>query len=160
MEQVTDFKIFLTAIVAALTALWGWIGWLVIFLLICMALDHLSGSKVAKLKGEWTSKDARKGIAYKVGMLLTAAVAGIFDIVVQIILGSMPSLTLPFEYTIAFFPLVVVWYILTELGSIIENADDLGADIPNWLSGLLTVSKDLINKKVPVDLDKVDKEDE
>ena len=30
--------------------------------------------------------------------------------------------------------LVLVWYILTELGSIVENAGRLGAPLPAWLS--------------------------
>ena len=29
--------------------------------------------------------------------------------------------------------LVAVWYIFTELGSIVENAGALGAPIPGWL---------------------------
>ena len=34
-------------------------------------------------------------------------------------------------------PLVVVWYILTEAGSIIENAGALGAPIPAWLTKMV-----------------------
>ena len=34
-------------------------------------------------------------------------------------------------------PLVVIWYILTEAGSIIENAGALGAPVPGWLSKMI-----------------------
>ena len=37
---------------------------------------------------------------------------------------------LPFIYTVLLCPLVVIWYILTEVGSIIENAGALGTPIP------------------------------
>ena len=34
-------------------------------------------------------------------------------------------------------PLVLAWYILTELGSILENAVELGAKVPGWLVSVL-----------------------
>ena len=38
--------------------------------------------------------------------------------------------------------LVAVWYIFTELGSIVENADKLGAKIPGWLrKGIAALQK-------------------
>ena len=56
------------------------------------------------------------------------------DLVVGQILTNLPGLELPFTYTVLLCPLVVVWYILTEAGSIIENAGEMGAPIPAWLS--------------------------
>lgn len=50
------------------------------------------------------------------------------------ILDHIPALTLPFDYTVFLTVLVLVWYILTELGSIVENAGRLGAPLPAWLS--------------------------
>ena len=34
-------------------------------------------------------------------------------------------------------PLVLAWYIITELGSILENAVRMGANVPQWLVNLL-----------------------
>jgi phage-related holin len=34
-------------------------------------------------------------------------------------------------------PLVLAWYIITELGSILENAVKMGAKVPVWLVNLL-----------------------
>ena len=34
-------------------------------------------------------------------------------------------------------PLLLAWYILTELGSILENAIKLGANPPAWLTKVL-----------------------
>lgn len=42
-------------------------------------------------------------------------------------------------------PLVFVWYILTELGSILENAVKMGVPIPEWLMKLLSVGLKIIN---------------
>jgi hypothetical protein len=38
------------------------------------------------------------------------------------------------------FPLVTMWYILTEIGSIIENAMEMGAKVPSWLPKLLNAT--------------------
>jgi phage-related holin len=38
-------------------------------------------------------------------------------------------------------PLVVVWYILTELGSIAENAAAMGAPVPEFLKKILQKTK-------------------
>ena len=39
-------------------------------------------------------------------------------------------------------PVVAVWYIFTELGSITENAAKLGAPIPGWLKKMLSSLRD------------------
>ena len=43
-DKATEIKAFLTAILAFCTALWGWLGWAVIILIACMALDWITGS--------------------------------------------------------------------------------------------------------------------
>ena len=42
-------------------------------------------------------------------------------------------------------PLVLAWYIITELGSILENAVKLGAKVPGWLIGILKASVELVD---------------
>ena len=42
--------------------------------------------------------------------------------------------------------MVVVWYTLTELGSIVENAVALGAPVPQWLQKTLAAAKDAVDK--------------
>ena len=34
-------------------------------------------------------------------------------------------------------PLVLAWYIITELGSVLENAVKMGANVPQWLVRIL-----------------------
>ena len=40
-------------------------------------------------------------------------------------------------------PLVLAWYILTELGSVLENAVKMGASVPEWLVKMLKASVEL-----------------
>ena len=135
MEHINSFKAALTALCAALTALWGWFGWVVVAWIGFMLIDYATGSAAALRAGEWSSKTARDGIWHKLGSVAAVIVAGILDVVH--LLGNVPGVELPFTYTVLLCPLVVVWYILTEAGSIIENAGALGAPIPAWLTKMV-----------------------
>ncbi|MBQ1729907.1 MAG: phage holin family protein, partial [Oscillospiraceae bacterium] len=43
-------------------------------------------------------------------------------------------------------PIVIAWYTVTELGSVIENAAKMGAPIPKWLRKILKITADAIDK--------------
>ena len=145
MDHVTEIKAACAAAVAVLTALWGWFGWLVVLLVACMVADYLTGSAAAASRGEWSSKMARSGIWHKVACVVVVCVAGAADLLIGTIIAHIPGVTLPFEYTLLICPVVVVWYILTELGSIVENAVNLGAPCPAWLGKLLEIIRDAVD---------------
>lgn len=146
MENVTHAKAAVAAAVAVLTALWGWFGWLVVLFVGCMAVDYLTGSAAAMRRGEWSSASARDGIWHKCGSIIVVMVAGAADLLIGTMLGHLPGVVLPFEYTVLLCPLVTVWYTLTELGSIVENAVNLGAPVPQWLRKMLSAAKDAVDK--------------
>ena len=139
MEHINAFKAALAALCAALTALWGWFGWVVVAWIGCMLIDYATGSAAALRAGEWSSKSARDGIWHKLGSVVAVIVAAILDVVIGHLLANVPGVELPFTYTVLLCPLVVIWYILTEAGSIIENAGALGAPIPAWLTKMIAV---------------------
>lgn len=145
MEHINTFKAALTAAMALLTALWGWFGWLIIAWVICMCLDVLTGMAGAAKGGAWSSKVAREGLLHKCACIVVVIIAGILDLVVGLLLGNMGD-ALPFTYTVLLCPLVVVWYILTEAGSITENAGKMGAPIPGWLSKMIDILQDTVDK--------------
>lgn len=142
MENVNYIKGIMAAIFAAMTALWGWFGWLAILWIGCMILDYLTGSGAAVKNGVWKSSVARDGVWHKVGCIIAVMVAGAADMLIGTILANMPGITLPFEYSVLLCPLVLVWYILTELGSIAENAAAMGAPVPEFLLKALQKTKD------------------
>lgn len=141
MENINAFKAACTAMLGALTALWGWMGWLLMAWLGLMIFDYATGSLAAIAKGKWASNVARDGILHKVGMVVVVVVAAMSDMLISLVLGHLPIVELPFTYTGLLCPLVLVWYCLTELGSVVENAILLGAPIPKWLPKLLDSGK-------------------
>ena len=145
MDHINTFKVIITGITAGLTALWGWMGWLVFLWLGCLAVDYLTGSLAAVKAGEWSSKAAREGIWHKVGSVIAVAVAAGADLLIGLITGNIPGLT--FTYSVLLCPLVVVWYIITELGSLVENALKLGAPVPEFLKKALEMLKEESEKE-------------
>ena len=133
-DKATEIKAFVSAILAFCTALWGWVGWAVIILIVCMALDWITGSWAARRKDEWSSAIARDGLWHKLGEIVALLVAALCDIAIQVIVHSAAAPLLGgIEYRNYMTLLVAIWYIFTELGSIIENAGELGAPVPGWL---------------------------
>lgn len=133
-------KALIAAVCGAFTAAFGWLGWLVVAWVACMALDWMSGSAAAASKGEWSSAEARAGIWHKLGMIVVVLVAALTDAVLSIAVANIPVLGITYESLI--LPVVLVWYIFTELGSIAENAAALGAPVPEGLLKLLAAGKD------------------
>ena len=142
MEHVNGIKAAVVGVLGCLTALWGWFGWLVLAWVGCMLLDYATGSAAALRSGEWSSKTARDGLWHKLGSVVAVLVAAILDGVIRLVLEHIPALELPFTYTVFVSVLVLVWYILTELGSIIENAGALGAPVPPWLVKMIAALGD------------------
>lgn len=92
--------------------------------------------------GQWSSAKARGGIWHKAGMIVVVIVAAVADSVLALVVDSIPGI--PIEYTVLLLPMVLVWYILTELGSILENAAAMGAPVPEFLVNILAAAKEKV----------------
>ena len=139
-EKLTAWKAGATALITALTACLGWKGIAALAWVAAMALDYISGSAAACKEGKWSSKVAREGLWHKMGMVLAVVVAAIADGVLTVLCQQIPGMGITWPGMV--LPVVLVWYLLTELGSILENAVRLGAQVPGWLSKLLQTAKD------------------
>lgn len=146
MDKLNALKIALTALAGGLTALWGWMGWLVVGWIALMILDYITGTCAALKSGSWSSKVAREGIWHKVGMVVVVIVALAADLLISTVLAHLPVVSLPFEFTGLVCPLVLVWYCITELGSLAENAVLLGAPMPSFLKKILAVGQETVEK--------------
>ncbi len=141
-------KLAITGVLGALTAFWGWFGWLLVAWVVLMTADIFTGMAAAAKNGEWASKAARDGLWHKAACIAAVAVSGILDLVVGQILATVPDL-LPFTYTTLLCPLVLVWYVLTEAGSILENAQKMGGRIPPWLQWAVNAMRNQVDAAAP-----------
>jgi len=152
-DKALEIKAAITAVIAFGTALFGWVGWLVIIWLTAMVLDYLTGTCSAMSRGEWSSTKARKGLWHKLGSIGAVLVAALCDIALGLVMSEFGQF-LPFEYDCLVSPIVVLWYLFTELGSIVENAAELGAPVPEFLINMI----EKVRKAVEERKDKTDDE--
>ena len=76
-------------------------------------------------------------------MILVVTAAAISDMVMVMVAEYVP---MGIRWPGVVLPLVLVWYIVTELGSVLENAVKMGAKVPAWLIRILKASAQLADK--------------
>ena len=146
-ETALEIKAFFVAIGAFGTALFGWVGWVVVIWLFALVLDYITGSAAAAKAGEWSSKTAREGLWHKLGSIAAVLVAALCDIALGVVIDGIgaQAVTNWIGGSMTFAtPMVCIWYIITEAGSVLENADKLGAKIPKFLRTRLEKLKDKV----------------
>lgn len=145
-DKTLAVKAAITAFFSGLGAFLGWKGVMFIVWFIAMALDYISGSAAAAKNGEWSSTVARQGLWHKGGMILVVVVAAIADALFTFFLPNIPLIAVTVRNPGLLFPLVLTWYIITEAGSVLENAVKMGAKVPGWLRKVLKLGEEAIDK--------------
>jgi len=122
------------AAVAAVGVYFRQLTFPVLLLILAMALDYISGMTRAWMQRELSSKVGVIGVVKKLCYMLGVAVAVMVDFVIQIA-TEQTSLDLSGCYFCAL--LVIVWLILNECISILENIDQIGVPVPDFLMSLV-----------------------
>lgn len=102
-----------------------------IILVIVMLCDYATGLLYAYLSGTISSRVGFQGILKKVGSILAVGVAFVVDFLLS---GGLFGVS---TQALGFTALVVVWLILNELISILENLNKIGVPFPKFMQGLL-----------------------
>ena len=144
-NTIVNIKMGITGVISVLTALWGWFGWLVVAWVSLMLADWLVGSAAAAKMGKWSSAKMREGAWHKGGMIIVVCVALMADWLIGSLIEHLPVVTLPFDYSVLLGPMIIVWYIIGELGSLAEHAVNMGAKVPGWLPRILDNSKNAVD---------------
>lgn len=145
-DNITAAQMLAAAGIGTLSALWGWFGWLVVIWAALMAVDYISGSLAAVRAGKWSSDMARDGLSHKGGMIFVVLIAGAADLVIGLLVNHA-GIVFPFTYSVLISPLCLGWYILTECGSILENAHEMGAPVPGFMLRMIRTAKDALERE-------------
>ena len=94
--------------------------------------------------GKLCSKTGLRGILKKLGYLVLVGVAGVVDWLVRYGLTQV-GVEVSFQFLMA--AMVIVWLIINELISILENVAALGGPVPGFLRKLLTRLKATVETK-------------
>lgn len=156
MDNLNELKIMLTAAITAVMGLLGWQGMLLLAWVALMLADYISGSLAAKRTGDWSSRAARDGVMHKGGMVLVVLAAGLTDLVLGTAWEHLGLFD--FQWPWLVLALVLMWYCLTEIGSILENAGKMGAPIPGWFAAALDAGLHIVDSKGEEIADKIAQE--
>lgn len=150
------FKGTLTAALAALSAYLGALLIPVIVLLVTMVIDYVSGLTKAWVTAQLSSRIGIIGIIKKVCYLLIVCVGMVIDWIVCSALANA-GITMPVSDIVAL--IVIIWLIINELLSIIENVAAVGVNVPKWLLKLIDRLKNTVDVKMDTEIIEEDAEE-
>ncbi len=153
MKETTLKGVTVTAL-AAVGAYFRELGFPLVLLIAVLSLDWASGMAKAWFTRTLSSRTGMRGIVKKLCYMLAVAVAVIVDFVIQLA-AERTSIDLTGCYFCA--TLVMVWLILNECISILENAAAIGVPVPEFLLRLI---KRLKNASEPKDEAPKDEEED
>lgn len=145
-DKALELRAAVAAFIAFGTALFGWVGWVLILWLFSMVLDFVTGTFAAMKRGQWSSAAARDGLWHKLGSIAAVCVAALCDIALGLLSQNLVGIS-GGERGFLITPVVAVWYTFTELGSIVENAAAMGAPIPALLRSVIEKTRDDVGKE-------------
>ena len=139
-DKAAEIKAAAAALIAFGTALFGWVGWMVVLWLAAMALVYAVGVISSYMQSKIMINISQNAIF---GVL----VAAMCDLVLRVV-GDNFGFELPLiGQSCLITPIVAAWYFFTELGSIVENAAAMGAPVPDFLKKLIARGKKTIDDK-------------
>lgn len=144
MKNGNSMTAVLAAALGALCSYWAALVVPLAVLVAVMAADYVSGMAKAWSAGNLCSKTGLRGIVKKLGYLVLVGVAGVVDWLVRYGLAQV-GVEVSFRFLIA--AIVIVWLIINELISILENVAELGGPVPPFLQKLLGRLKNAVEQK-------------
>lgn len=151
-NKFTTMKSFFTAVIAFVGNKFGLICPTITLLIVLMITDYISGMLAAKKEAVehpndsaygWNSKKSIIGIYKKIGYILTILAAVSTD---YIIFKIIAEIGITYQTNTMFGLLVIIWLILNELLSILENAGRMGVNLPSFLIKVLSETRNKIEE--------------
>lgn len=143
-RMANTIKGFFAAAAAFVLSLLGALAPWVAVILVAMVLDYITGMSAAWVAGELSSRIGIRGIVKKLGYLVIIAVGMIADWAIQTG-GQYIGFQVKMQ---GFFALlIIIWLLVNELLSILENLGKLGVPYPEWFVKLLTHLKETAERE-------------
>lgn len=128
------FKAVFVVIVGGLTAYFREIAIPLVFLLLVMVIDYITGMIKAWINAGLSSRTGIKGIVKKVCYLLVVCVAAVVD---WLLASGLQKMGIDVEINYLFGVIVAIWLIINELISILENLAIIGVPLPSLLTQIV-----------------------
>lgn len=122
-------------------------------LIVVMIIDYMSGMIKAWGNDELSSKVGIKGIVKKLCYLMLVCVAGVVD---WLLWSGLRQVGITLDFGFCFGLIVVIWLIINELISILENLKALKVPMPSFLRSLVGHLKQTVEAKTKTKEDNYD----
>jgi toxin secretion/phage lysis holin len=131
MKQI---KALIAVIIGGLSAYLQIVFVPLVVLIAVMIVDYMSGMLKAWGRDELSSKVGLRGIAKKISYLLLVCVAGVVD---WLVWSGLRQVGITLDFGFCFGLIVIVWLIINELISILENLEALDVPMPRFLKNVV-----------------------
>lgn len=140
----TIFKTITAAVTGAFVAYLNVLAVPIIIMLLVMMIDYITGLADAFVTKSLNSRIGVIGIVKKVGYLACVGVAMVVDYLIG---TALVQIGIDFKLTYCFAMIVVIWLIINELISILENLSSIGVPMPSFLVKLVKRLKNSVEEK-------------
>lgn len=134
----------LSVLIAGVSAYFKIIAVPLVVLVSVMLLDYLSGMTAAWLGRGLSCRKGISGIIKKIGYLVLVCVGIGVDFIIRF---CLEQIGVAFEIKMLFGLIVVIWLIINELLSIMENLSRIGVPVPKWLTKIIDKLKISVESK-------------
>lgn len=117
----------------------------IIVMLVVMLLDYVTGLAGAYINKQLNSRIGIVGIIKKICYLGLVAVGMTADYVIYSALSQI-GVNIELGYCVGM--VIVIWLIINELISILENLAEIGVPLPNFITKLINRLKNTVESKV------------
>ena len=149
-ESVSMLKLTIITALGVIAAYFNALLIPIAVLVAVMVIDYISGMVSAKKTGELSSRLGVIGILKKVGYLALVAVGMVVDYLIS---SALTQVGINIQINYCFAMIIVIWLIVNELISILENLGELGVPIPEFLRKSIKKIKDGVENKTGEDDD-------
>jgi toxin secretion/phage lysis holin len=139
------FKGVLATVAAGLSAYFGMLIIPLAVLIAVMTLDYVTGITKAWITKTLSSQIGLVGIVKKVCYLIVVCVAGVVDWIIQ---GGLASAGISYNTVFFFGLIVVIWLVINELISILENLGTIGVPLPSFLKKIVGKLKSTVESSI------------
>lgn len=138
-------KLGIATFLGILSAYFGVVAIPMILLLILMLIDYGTGIGAAWITGTLSSRKSISGILKKVGYLAIIAVGIVCDLLIEYAFAAIGQ-SIAITYAVGL--IIIIWLILNECISILENLSEMGVPIPHFLKGIVKHLKVVTEKQL------------
>ena len=134
----------ITAIVAGVSVYFGIVAIPLLVLIVVMIIDYATGLVGAYITSQLNSRIGIVGIVKKISYLGLVAVGMVAD---YIIYSALSQIGVNIELGYCVGMVIVIWLIINELISILENLAEIGVPLPTFITKLIERLKNTVESK-------------